>query len=1193
MPVTQDPIFYGSPDELQYTVFDRDPAPVAEAGLPNYWVNTSSLALIIQDTIFRYQGIGPIIAGTLIYHSGSSISGLFGVKWRFSYESDIRINGSTISVTRGSGQIVRYTRSQLPAQPGQPVEMVPLDNQFDRLLDYGTHWLYIEKKTFLMYRYDKAAGSPRSLLSAISDANGNTVRLRYSPAGILESVTDAAGRTLQVQTDPAGRCLQISLPDGRKAAFHYDSQGRLARSTDFEGIPSEYTYDSNHCIISMIVAKDRKTTLFSYGGAGIRVTSVTDAAGHVRRYELISDTPRRIKVTDPENNETIYQSNGGVTESIENGNQAVRFTYNAKRQRISATSRLGHITRFDYDHRGNVTRITNPLGLHVSYTWTGYDLISTITDALGNTTSISYDERQNPVTFITPSGLRQSYTYDQQGRIVTYTSPAGRKHTFTYDRFGNPVSQTNPSGGSLTFDYDPTGLHLTGFTDANTNRTSFVADNNGRLTRILRPDGSVKEHTYGCCAGLSTRDENGIVSRFVRDPRLLVTEYINGAGQTLRFTHDRLHRLTSITDPLGSLTGLAFNDRDSTIRVNSPIGTTVIYAFDSEGNLTSVSDSEGALFQYTYDPCGLLAGYSDAAGGSEEYRRDAAGRITTTRSGSRDTRNYTYDTDGRITEKMHNRAVFAVYGYDNDGNLIRMDDRTGRTEYARNGSGQVSAITYPGGKSLSVAYNPAGYVTTIRYPDGTEVVYAYDNRERIVSVQWGLDHVRFRYDKTGKVTGITRSNGVESTFQYSADNSLAGIRHARGTDLLAHLVYTRDANGNVTEERAFLPMQPDHAPQPFHARCNRVGQVVSWGAQSFTYNAGGCLTGNGTGQWEGVYDPENRLVRVKNGSRVQEFIYNGLGQRTGIVSETGTRTLHYDLWGRLLFETDREGTIVSCFIYAGNLLIARHRPGSGTGFYHFDKTGSTVCITGPAGNVEAAYVYDTHGLVTGRSSYGDQNPFTFVGMHGVMDDGDGMYLMKHRHYDAVTGRFLQRDPIGIRGGLNLYTYAANNPVSVIDPEGTWILAGVLALLTTFTVCAGIGIYAVNTFTPENSIFKRAIDFANTRTLEHMPSNEPHVETATVDLINASMGPDPGTEAQTEVAQVVVKTFDKAISAHRIAGPGYKGVKTLALLAAGEPVAAVKTGAALVPYYANMPDAASATGLVKAASDTYDECNPAP
>jgi RHS repeat-associated protein len=86
----------------------------------------------------------------------------------------------------------------------------------------------------------------------------------------------------------------------------------------------------------------------------------------------------------------------------------------------------------------------------------------------------------------------------------------------------------------------------------------------------------------------------------------------------------------------------------------------------------------------------------------------------------------------------------------------------------------------------------------------------------------------------------------------------------------------------------------------------------------------------------------------------------------------------------------------------------------------------------------ASYGYDATGRVT-ASDGAFPNRFTFVGEHGVEDDGAGLYLMGRRHYDAVTGRFVQRDPVGFAGGMNLYQYAGGNPVGYVDAGGTWAL----------------------------------------------------------------------------------------------------------------------------------------------------------
>jgi len=50
----------------------------------------------------------------------------------------------------------------------------------------------------------------------------------------------------------------------------------------------------------------------------------------------------------------------------------------------------------------------------------------------------------------------------------------------------------------------------------------------------------------------------------------------------------------------------------------------------------------------------------------------------------------------------------------------------------------------------------------------------------------------------------------------------------------------------------------------------------------------------------------------------------------------------------------------------------------------------------------------------------------------------------HRYYDPSSGRFLQRDPIGINGGGNVYAYVGSTPTIGVDPTGLWWWEGAAA-----------------------------------------------------------------------------------------------------------------------------------------------------
>jgi RHS repeat-associated protein len=69
---------------------------------------------------------------------------------------------------------------------------------------------------------------------------------------------------------------------------------------------------------------------------------------------------------------------------------------------------------------------------------------------------------------------------------------------------------------------------------------------------------------------------------------------------------------------------------------------------------------------------------------------------------------------------------------------------------------------------------------------------------------------------------------------------------------------------------------------------------------------------------------------------------------------------------------------------------------------------------------------------------GEEAPDIDVWYGGLVDgmrDASGQMYMRNRYYDPATGQFTQTDPIGLAGGLNVYGFAAGDPVSYSDPYG--------------------------------------------------------------------------------------------------------------------------------------------------------------
>jgi RHS repeat-associated protein len=107
-------------------------------------------------------------------------------------------------------------------------------------------------------------------------------------------------------------------------------------------------------------------------------------------------------------------------------------------------------------------------------------------------------------------------------------------------------------------------------------------------------------------------------------------------------------------------------------------------------------------------------------------------------------------------------------------------------------------------------------------------------------------------------------------------------------------------------------------------------------------------------------------------------------------------------------------------------------------YFHNDQLGTPQAMTDAAGRTVWTAEYDPFGKAVVNEdpdSNGQPvvNNLRFPGQY--YDAETGLHYNWHRDYDPDTGRYLTPDPIGLDGGLNLYSYGEQNPVIYIDPDG--------------------------------------------------------------------------------------------------------------------------------------------------------------
>ena len=189
------------------------------------------------------------------------------------------------------------------------------------------------------------------------------------------------------------------------------------------------------------------------------------------------------------------------------------------------------------------------------------------------------------------------------------------------------------------------------------------------------------------------------------------------------------------------------------------------------------------------------------------------------------------------------------------------------------------------------------------------------------------------------------------------------------------------------------------------------------------------------------------------------FVYYGNGLRRSKIDSIGTTNYYYD-GGDILGETNGAGQWRAAYIYGAlGLVSERLNPDEQLGtaeslWYHTNFIGSVHALTDATGVTVEAYDYDAYGIPLSTPA-GVTNPFRYVGQSGYYKDPDhSLMMLGARYYEPYIGRFISQDPIGYEGGLDLYAYVGDNPVSWLDPSGLERVPGELADETAYKAWFG-------------------------------------------------------------------------------------------------------------------------------------------
>ena len=672
---------------------------------------------------------------------------------------------------------------------------------------------------------------------AITDPNGNssgpawqyTTRYQYDPLGRTKAIiypdetpnaNDNPRKSMDF--DYSNNTLTITDERGKLTKEYYDLQNRLIKEV-------RYNLDQNH-------NQEELVTEMYYDGMGNQVLTI-DPKGNktLREYNQLNLLSR---VTFPRAN--FFEKGRMVTLS-----PTKWYQYNAAGQKIkdvvSSPGGGEDETLYQMDGLGRIIRTTS------SYT----DRAGLEQEAI---TERYYDGNGNQTKLVDANNTPRSeaeqqaytYTYSARDQLLTETDPAGNTTSYTYDLLGNQLTMTDPRGNSGKYTGDFTIIYH--YDDLNRLIKGELPKAKDDLAKPL------VELKYDPRGNLIERIEpNGAKTNYTYNPRNQVkTETLSGDGKsyTTSYGYDRAGNQVELIDPLGKVTRKEYDDLNRLLWISYPEGNQERFEYDLNGNRKGYQDGEANYTRYSYDPYNRLKEVVDAKNGITSYSYDQMGNLTLKVNALGQRTEYDYDQLNRLILERDSLGYETRYGYDRAGNRVyRKDPNQTESiyeyypnyllkkivmtngaaekvlEYSYDEAGyQISAsddgvitkyntftrgyipdpygrvyqeTSYLDGRSFAVEYryDITGRVSGVKGPNGKWVEYQYNRLGELTGVPGYVTSTE--YDQRGMLKGLTAHNGIDHHFQYDANNRLTNLSYTKEADILKKYELSYDQANNI------------------------------------------------------------------------------------------------------------------------------------------------------------------------------------------------------------------------------------------------------------------------------------------------------------------------------------------------------------------------------------------------------------